>query len=122
MLKRTSWLTHLLDSWLHYFTGQRVINSNIKLLPPVIGIPASDHCIDQERIMPRTGDAHVRSLGMILSFFLMTPFMMSFLPLPLRYLDLEYFIIAFTVLGDEAVGVSPDACWSKLPSRKLYTS
>jgi len=84
--------------------------------------------------MPRTGDTHVRFLGMILSFSLMTPFMMpvmvlepadkSSLPLPLRYL--EYFIIAFSVLGveveDEAAGVSPDACWSKLPSRKLYTS
>ena len=58
---------------------------------------------------------------MILSFSLMTPFMMPGKSscLPLRYL--EYFIIAFTVLGDEAAGVSAVA-WSRLPSRKLYTS
>lgn len=62
---------------------------------------------------------------MILSFSLMTPFMMPVMllepaaksSLPLRYL--EYFIRAFTVPGDEAAAGVP---WSKLPSRKLYTS
>ena len=72
-------------------------------------------------------EADTRSLGMILSFFLMTPFMMPLMvlepeALPLRYL--EYIVMACTVLGDdEPVGAfADDAESSKLPSRKLYMS
>lgn len=70
-------------------------------------------------------EAHSRSLGMILSFSLMTPFMMPTMvlleaeSLPLRFL--VYFAMAGTVLGDEPVGAFADE-ESKLPSRKLYMS
>lgn len=118
---------YLIDSWFHEIVEQRAVD-RVGLLPPPTYIwNCSQHWQETDCDAIRWALTDVKFLGIILSFCLMTPFMMPSMVLESGWeswprWDVEYFMACKLLIGDEPTGMSSATGSMPESSMKLYTS